>query len=87
VLLYTHLYDDTGYRASRTNFLLSAEYRVNDNGLQRGINDARFDNSNQSTYNSAANGYQNCLMLLPDEYTNFYSDLLCNSYEYDLQQH
>ena len=77
LLLCIHLYDGMVFRVSHTNFLLSAEYRASDSDLLRGINGARFDSSVQLTCNNVDNDFQNCLMLSPDEYTNFYSDLLC----------
>ena len=59
-LLYIHLYDGMVFRASHTNFLLSAEYRASDSDLLRGINGARFDSSVQLTCNNADNDFQNC---------------------------
>ena len=59
-LLYIHLYGDMVFRASHTNFLLSAEYRASDSDLLWGINGARFDSSVQLTCNNADNGSRNC---------------------------
>lgn len=56
MLLCIHLYGDMGFRASHTNFLLSAEYLASDNDLLWGINGARFDSSVQLTCNNADNG-------------------------------
>ena len=72
-----------GYRASRTTFLLSAEYRANGSDLLWGIDGVLFDNSIQSMCNSAANEFQSCLMLKLDEYTNFYFAPLCCLYVND----
>ena len=56
LLLCIHQYGDMVFRASHTNFLLSAEYRASDSDLLRGINGARFDNSVRLTCNNADNG-------------------------------